>query len=207
MQPDPKQFAAGDYNLYRYCHNHPINRVDPSGLYDAKVEVVFALGGAGIGALAQGISDGFSGTKEDYYGAAIGGAIGGSTLLHTQSMMAASVTGAVSGNLAKQYLNIQANKQTGFNRSSFVKETVAGVIAGKVPGLKIGGNGGVSHVANTALTKLANGTIENVSLQTAAKIGAAQGAEQVTGAAAGTFTSVLLNQVMPDREPLPPMRR
>ena len=32
MQPDPIQFAAGDYNLYRYCHNDPVNRVDPSGL-------------------------------------------------------------------------------------------------------------------------------------------------------------------------------
>jgi RHS repeat-associated protein len=25
LQPDPKQFAAGDYNLYRYCHNDPVN--------------------------------------------------------------------------------------------------------------------------------------------------------------------------------------
>jgi RHS repeat-associated protein len=32
MQPDPKEFAAGDYNLYRYCHNDPVNRVDPMGL-------------------------------------------------------------------------------------------------------------------------------------------------------------------------------
>ncbi|MEN3368731.1 MAG: hypothetical protein V7609_874 [Verrucomicrobiota bacterium] len=32
MQPDPKQFAAGDYNLYRYCHNDPINKTDPTGL-------------------------------------------------------------------------------------------------------------------------------------------------------------------------------
>jgi RHS repeat-associated protein len=21
LQPDPNEFAAGDYNLYRYCHN------------------------------------------------------------------------------------------------------------------------------------------------------------------------------------------
>jgi len=32
LQPDPKEFAAGDYNLYRYCHNDPINKTDPSGL-------------------------------------------------------------------------------------------------------------------------------------------------------------------------------
>jgi RHS repeat-associated protein len=32
MQPDPKQFSAGDYNLYRYCHNDPVNRTDPTGL-------------------------------------------------------------------------------------------------------------------------------------------------------------------------------
>jgi len=32
MQPDPKEFGAGDYNLYRYCHNDPVNRSDPTGL-------------------------------------------------------------------------------------------------------------------------------------------------------------------------------
>jgi len=32
LQPDPKQFDAGDYNLYRYCHNDPVNRSDPMGL-------------------------------------------------------------------------------------------------------------------------------------------------------------------------------
>ena len=32
LQPDPKQFGAGDYNLYRYCHNDPINKSDPTGL-------------------------------------------------------------------------------------------------------------------------------------------------------------------------------
>ena len=33
MQPDPKEFGAGDYNLYRYCHNDPVNKSDPTGLY------------------------------------------------------------------------------------------------------------------------------------------------------------------------------
>lgn len=38
LQPDPKQFAAGDYNLYRYCHNDPVNRNDPFGLDYLDVE-------------------------------------------------------------------------------------------------------------------------------------------------------------------------
>ena len=35
LQPDPKQFEAGDYNLYRYCHNDPVNKNDPMGLETA----------------------------------------------------------------------------------------------------------------------------------------------------------------------------
>src|SRR5207249_146498 len=29
---DPKGFDAGDYNLYRYCHNDPLDMTDPMGL-------------------------------------------------------------------------------------------------------------------------------------------------------------------------------
>jgi RHS repeat-associated protein len=38
LQPDPKEFAAGDYNLYRYCHNDPVNRSDPFGLIDRDID-------------------------------------------------------------------------------------------------------------------------------------------------------------------------
>jgi RHS repeat-associated protein len=34
---DPKGFAAGDANLYRYVHNDPTDRTDPSGLIDESV--------------------------------------------------------------------------------------------------------------------------------------------------------------------------
>jgi hypothetical protein len=32
MSEDPKLFDAGDYNLFRYCHNDPIDFTDPLGL-------------------------------------------------------------------------------------------------------------------------------------------------------------------------------
>ena len=32
MSEDPKDFDAGDYNLFRYCHNDPIDFTDPMGL-------------------------------------------------------------------------------------------------------------------------------------------------------------------------------
>ena len=38
LQPDPKEFAGGDYNLYRYCHNDPVNKNDPMGLLEFEIQ-------------------------------------------------------------------------------------------------------------------------------------------------------------------------
>jgi RHS repeat-associated protein len=38
MSPDSKHFAAGDYNLYRYCHNDPVNSSDPTGMAERILE-------------------------------------------------------------------------------------------------------------------------------------------------------------------------
>jgi RHS repeat-associated protein len=35
MSEDPKLFDAGDYNLFRYCHNDPIDLTDPMGTDEA----------------------------------------------------------------------------------------------------------------------------------------------------------------------------
>ncbi len=32
MSEDRKLFKTGDYNLFRYCHNGPIDFTDPMGL-------------------------------------------------------------------------------------------------------------------------------------------------------------------------------
>lgn len=39
MSPDSKHFAAGDYNLYRYCHNDPVNKSDPFGLLEIALQM------------------------------------------------------------------------------------------------------------------------------------------------------------------------
>jgi RHS repeat-associated protein len=41
MSEDPKGFDAGDYNLYRYCNNDPLDRVDPMGLLDFVYDASF----------------------------------------------------------------------------------------------------------------------------------------------------------------------
>lgn len=58
LQPDPKHFGAGDYNLYRYCHNDPINKADPDGLDIWIINSPDSAGGFGHNAMIIGQPDG-----------------------------------------------------------------------------------------------------------------------------------------------------
>src|SRR5262249_44413404 len=47
MSEDPKLFDAGDYNLFRYCHNDPIDFTDPMGLEVGFAESLIPVWGEG----------------------------------------------------------------------------------------------------------------------------------------------------------------
>jgi RHS repeat-associated protein len=47
MSEDPKLFDAGDYNLFRYCHNDPVDFTDPLGLEVGFGESLIPVWGSG----------------------------------------------------------------------------------------------------------------------------------------------------------------
>ena len=62
--PDPKGFAAGDSNLYRYVGNGPGNATDPDGLEERKTGLLHALDLA-VGRAIQSL---FRRANDSYYG-------------------------------------------------------------------------------------------------------------------------------------------
>jgi hypothetical protein len=55
----PKLFDAGDYNLFRYCHNDPVDHTDPMGLEELDIEFRAFIPQASVG-IYRGDSRGFS---------------------------------------------------------------------------------------------------------------------------------------------------
>lgn len=146
-----------------------------------------------VGIVGQGIGDLISGQLsgwEDYVGAAIGGAAGGEALLYTGPVGAGAIGGAVT-NLSKQGLKSLTGKQCSFDGLSLATDTGIGALTGFIPGIKIqgitSGRGSYNAIFRQMGTKFQNGTISNVSAQTAGKmfIGRAVNTSLLPGAGAG----------------------
>ncbi len=183
---DPVGYTAKNpvmsFNRYLYVNNNPYKYTDPNGEF--LLQAVGAIGGAILGVAAQAVADVASGnapTMGKYLGAAAGGAVAGIVATTTFNPGAASaaaiaVQGSIAGAAGGATGNaIQQKVDTGTVDLGEVgvNALTGGTIGALVPGLKVpgitSGTGSFSAVAKTANTKLANGTISNVSNKTVAK--------------------------------------
>lgn len=150
-----------------------------------------------VGAASQGVTDlisGQLGSWQDYAGSAIGGAVAGEASLYLGPLATGAVFGGAT-NLAKQGLNMATGKQCHFNAASLGVDTTLGAALGWLVGPEIrgvtAGQGSYSSVFSQMVTKQANGTINNISGATAAKMVASKQAEGLTGTAFGPIASAL----------------
>jgi RHS repeat-associated protein len=195
MSEDPKLFDAGDYNLFRYCHNDPIDFTDPMGLYVGFDDLILAGGGAIIGLGGQGLEDlmsGHFGGWQAYTGAGVGGAVGGWSSEYIGPVLGAAA-GSATANATTQGLRIASGTQHGFSGTQLAAQTFFGAAASKVPGVPLGrlnqGSHSYSAIAKQMQTKLENGTISNVTAKTAAKMVAGTVAHESGTMAAEAATS------------------
>jgi hypothetical protein len=204
---DPRQQHLQDpqsLNSYAYSDDNPITKSDPSG----KIAGWDDLIASGIGALvnfdAYTVLTAITGQPETWAGAGnavVTGAITGEGIDNAPekggtsigaalaTIRAAATVGARAGfygNAAEQSINLVQGNQSGFNWNDLAFNTAKGaftnVLLSSVPDACLPGfSCGLSNWAslgNGMSTKLSNGTISNVSIQTSAK--AAVGA-QVAG--------------------------
>ena len=175
--------ALTDKNLYAYCDNNPVNRVDGDGEFWGSAVAIGALVGFVVGVAGQFVSDlvtsSFSGELtfsnwQTYVGAAVGGAIGGAVLGGTGSV---ALSNAASGFFTTGIGSI-LEKATGTSDKSWLEIGATAVVDGAIsyglgllPGLdKITqGRNSMSAVYKSGLTKLRNDTVSKMSMKVATK--------------------------------------
>ena len=130
-----------DKNLYAYCDNNPVMRVDSSGaVWHLAVGAVIGVATQFVADVGLGLASGSS-LKEimsslspvDYVSAAIGGAMAASGITLAGSVVANAALGGTTYLANCEYKGVKANA------GDFVASTVIGGVAGRVGGA--GANG------------------------------------------------------------------
>jgi RHS repeat-associated protein len=179
INPDPVGFAGG-LNWYCYADGNPISLNDPFGLWAGLDDLAFTGGGAVIGLASQGISDlvswKWSGLGAYGYSAAAGAA-GGESTLYAGPIIGGAVFGGTK-NVLNQSKQMAEGQRTDFSYVDLAGDTAIGAGSAyvaefvPVPGIQglNAGRGSFQAVSRQVVTKLENGTIQNISTTTAGKV-------------------------------------
>ena len=173
--------ALTDKNLYAYCDNNPVMRVDNGG--DFWNWVIGAAVGAVVGVIGQVVSDVVTSVAngeltlsnwQTYTGAFIGGAVGGAILGGTGNVaLANAASGFVTTGvgLALEKVTGESDKSWGEIAVNSVADGAISYGLGKLPGIKgiTKGRNSMSAVYKSGLTKLRNGTAKTMSLKVLGK--------------------------------------
>jgi type VI secretion system secreted protein VgrG len=197
LNPDPSGFGGG-LNFYLFANGNPISETDPFGLWAGLDDLAFTAGGAilgGAGSAISGlISGNFSWSKVGY--GAVAGAAGGEATLYGGPVVGGLVSGAANNFLSQSAA--MATTGSDFNPYSFAASTalggVTGAIGEQIPlpsinGLNAG-QGSYQAVSSGILTKLENGTIQNISASTAGSIFISQTFNDIPTTALDTLVDI-----------------
>jgi RHS repeat-associated protein len=184
----------GGINIYAYVLNNPVNGADPQGLWFGWDDALAAIGGALSGVVGQFVSNEITGNSGGYASAALGGAVSGETLLYTANPILAGAAGGFTSSLVQQLGTTPCQGQSRVSLSKLALATTVGGLVGAVPvsipGITSGSNS-FNAINNQLLTKLGNGTISSISVQSAAKIAINQAVQGVLPGAADAASTEL----------------
>lgn len=183
---DPQQL-----NSYSYARDNPIVKSDPTGRAFGIDDALGFVGGGAVGSVAYLLSSLGSQQTPTWSGAAgsfvTGGVIGWGvvntpeTLGASNAISASIVTGLIGGyygNLTKQGIDVATGKQSGINyteaqTNGLFTAGTNGFLQGVLPSAKIpsitSGPNSMTAITKSNLTKAANGTISNISVNSAIK--------------------------------------